>query len=204
MEHRDEQSKNQPFAIISENPTCQTHHHGSNKVAMARNVQATFIVFALYIAFFHARSEVFVTFSIIFSSIVLEAFPFMLLGALIGGLIEVFVERDALIKCLPKNRVLSIFLAGLLGIAFPVCECAIVLVVRWLLRKGMPLGSAVTFLLGGPIVNPLVFASTPVAYSFSWDVAILRVLAGFAIAVAVGLLIDSLFSQKEALKKKLD
>jgi hypothetical protein len=63
----------------------------------------------------------------------------------------------------------------------------------------MPLGAAIAFLLGGPIVNPLVFASTLVAYSFSWDVAILRIAAGFGIAVAVGLIIDGLFSRQQAL-----
>jgi len=44
-----------------------------------------------------------------------------------------------------------------------------------------------------------VFASTLVAYSFSWDVAVLRVLAGFGIAVAVGLLMDGMFTRQRAL-----
>lgn len=171
----------------------------SNKVALSYYLQVGFLVLGLFFAFSSNKSDIFSNFSIIFISIILEAFPFMLLGALLGGLIEVFVSRDSLINLLPKNKKLSIIFAGLLGVIFPVCECAIVPVVKRLLNKGMPLGSAVTFLLGGPIVNPLVFTSTLVAYSFSWPIAILRVLSGFMVAVVVGLLIDRLFKDKTAL-----
>lgn len=197
-------SLKQPFPVQPDNCGCQAHHEKSNKSLTGLYAQAAFIVFGPYLIFFHAEPDAITTFSIIFSSIVLEAFPFMLLGALIGGLIEVFVSRDTLINLLPKNKVLSILLAGMLGIIFPVCECAIVPVVRRLLGKGMPLGAAIAFLLGGPIVNPLVFASTFVAYSFSWDIAFLRVFAGFGIAVSVGIIIDGLFTRQQALIENPD
>lgn len=175
------------------------HSHSEQGWTIGLYYQVFFIIVALYIAFFLSGSDSFATFAIIFSSIVLEAFPFMLFGALIGGVIEVFVSREALINALPNSRRISIVLAGLLGIVFPVCECAIVPVVRKLLGKGMPLGAAIAFLLGGPIVNPLVFASTLVAYSFSWEVAVLRFVAGFGIAIAVGMIIDSVIDSKQAL-----
>lgn len=162
-------------------------------------LQAFFLTVAISMALFHARTEAFTTFSIIFSAIVLEAFPFMLLGTLIGGFVEVFISREQLIRFLPKNRTLAIAGAAFMGLVFPVCECAIVPVVRKFIQKGLPLGSAVAFLLGGPIVNPLVFASTLVAYSFSWETAFLRVFAGVGIAVMVGILIDSVISRDQAL-----
>ncbi len=201
MKANDFNSLEQPFTIVS-GDSSQTHDTAPDKAAKGLYAQIAFLIFGPYIIFFHTEPEAITTFSIIFSSIVLEAFPFMLIGALIGGLIEVFVSRDTLIKLLPKNRMLSIVLAGSLGIIFPVCECAIVPVVRRLLGKGMPLGAAIAFLLGGPIVNPLVFASTLVAYSFSWDVAFLRIFAGFGIAIVVGLLIDGLFTRQQALVEK--
>jgi uncharacterized membrane protein YraQ (UPF0718 family) len=199
MKIKDYNSLEHPFPMRSDNSSFQIHGETANGISKGLYAQIAFFVFAPYILFFHAEPDALVTFSIIFSAIVLEAFPFMLIGALIGGLIEVFVSRDALIKRLPKNRVLSIVLAGSLGIILPVCECAIVPVVRRLLGKGMPLGAAVAFLLGGPIVNPLVFASTLFAYSFSWDVAFLRLFSGFGIAIAVGLLIDRQFTRQQAL-----
>ncbi len=198
MKTNDFNSLEQPFTIASGN-SIQNHDRAPDKNTKGLYAQIAFLILGPYIIFFHTEPDAVTTFAIIFSSIVLEAFPFMLIGALIGGLIEVFVSRDALIKLLPKNRVLSIILAGSLGIIFPVCECAIVPVVRRLLGKGMPLGAAIAFLLGGPIVNPLVFASTLVAYSFSWDVAFLRFFAGFGIAIAVGLLIDGIFTRQQAL-----
>ena len=73
---------------------------------------------------------------------------------------------------------------------------------RWsekFIQKGMPLGSAVAFLLGGPIVNPLVFGSTFTAYSFSLETAFLRTFSGAGIAIAVGLFIDSVLTAPQAL-----
>lgn len=182
-----------------EQETFQGHVTPDAPMQIGRSIQIFLIVLALSFALFHPRNETFDTFSIIFSAIVLEALPFMLFGALIGGLIEVFISRETLINTLPKSRRLAIVFSGLLGLVFPVCECAIVPVVRKLLNKGMPLGAAVSFLLAGPIVNPLVFASTLVAYSFSWDIAVLRVLTGFGIAIAIGMLIDTTLTPDEAL-----
>jgi len=164
-----------------------------------RYLQMFFLAAAILMAAFHARSETFITFSIIFSAIVLEAFPFMLLGTLLGGFVEVFLSRDQLLRILPREKKQAVAVAAFLGIILPVCECAIVPVVRKFIQKGMPLGSAVAFLLGGPIVNPLVFSSTLVAYSFAWDVAFLRVFAGVVIAMGIGLLTDACFSRKQAL-----
>lgn len=168
--------------------------------SLGRAVQIFILVSALLAAVFHARTEAFTTFCIIFSSIVLEAFPFMLLGTLVGGFVEAFLSREQLVSFLPRNRKAAIVAAAFLGILFPVCECAIVPVVRKFIQKGMPIGSAVAFLLAGPIVNPLVFASTLVAYSFDWTVAWLRIFSGLAIAVAAGLFINSLLQGKTALK----
>ncbi|MDA3787191.1 MAG: permease [Desulfobacula sp.] len=181
---------------------CGCHNHeeqGKTVSSVGRNIQILFLISALLMVAFHPRSEQFITFSIIFSSIILEAFPFMLLGTLLGGFIEIFLSRERLINILPKKKHDAIIFAALLGIIFPVCECAIVPVVRKFLNKGMPLGSAVAFLLAGPIVNPLVFASTYVAYSFNFKIAVLRSLVGFFIAVIVGLIIDSCLSKTQTL-----
>lgn len=139
-----------------------------------------------------------VTLGITFVSIFFEALPFMLLGALLGGCIEVFVPQEALARLLSPKRSRAIFLAAAAGLLLPVCECAIVPVVRRLLGKGLPLGAGIAFLLGAPIVNPLVFVSTAVAYGGSSAVAIHRLFLGYAIAVAIGLLMDRLFTKDAA------
>jgi uncharacterized membrane protein YraQ (UPF0718 family) len=144
------------------------------------------------------------TLSLIFVSIVLEAFPFMLLGSMISGFIEVFVSKDRLAALLPGRRVLLTMLSAGMGMVFPVCECAIVPVVRRFLRKGVPLSAAVAYLLAGPIFNPVVGASTAVAYSSNqgWQTAAvvaIRLGSGFLIAAGIGLIVGRLFPGGTAL-----
>jgi hypothetical protein len=137
---------------------------------------------------------------ITFISIVLEAFPFMLIGTLVGGFIEVFVPQEKITKWLPEGRLMTVFTAAGLGIFFPVCECAVVPVVRRLLIKGVPLSAAVAFLLGGPIVNPVVAASTAVAYFFDWSIVVNRLVFGYFIAVAAGFLMQAFFTKTLAIR----
>jgi len=103
--------------------------------------------------------------SINFLAMMVEALPFMLIGSLAGGIIEVFVPVPLVEKLFGRHRIWPIFATAGMGMIFPVCECAIIPVIRRLLGKGVPFGAAVAFLLGGPIVNPLVAASTAVAYN---------------------------------------
>ena len=131
-------------------------------------------------------------FSINFTSIVLEALPFMLLGTLVGGIIEVFVPMELLDRYLGKEKRHSVFLAGGLGLFFPTCECAIVPIVRRLIIKGVSIPAAVCFMLSGPIVNIIVAWSTAVAYTYNWKMVFLRVFCGYTVAVIIGLLLSRL------------
>jgi uncharacterized membrane protein YraQ (UPF0718 family) len=152
------------------------------------------VLFYLYY-FTGGESEKGLTFSIIFSSIVLEAFPFLLLGTLAGGFIEVFVSRDRLASLLPRRPVPAVLLAASLGIVLPVCECAIVPVVRRLSRKGLPASAGIAYLLAGPIVNPLVALSTWLAYGMDWQPVLIRLAAGYVIAVLVALAIGRVLGE---------
>lgn len=137
--------------------------------------------------------------SINFLAMVVEALPFMLIGSLAGGLIEVFVPVRLVERIFGRHPLPATLLAGGMGLLFPVCECAIVPVVRRLLGKGVPLGVAVTFLLSGPIVNVVVAASTAIAYSYNWQVVALRLGCGYAIAVGLGLLMGALWRNRKPL-----
>lgn len=133
----------------------------------------------------------------VFIAIVIEAMPFVLLGALVGGLIEVFVSPEQFSRILTGRPIRSVLLAGLLGILIPICECASIFVVRRLIRKGVPLSAAIAFLLAAPGMNPLVAGSTYLAY-MDWRVVAARVGFGFAIAVLLGLLLGRLFRNRPA------
>ncbi|OQX11687.1 MAG: hypothetical protein BWK76_18840 [Desulfobulbaceae bacterium A2] len=151
---------------------------------------ALFLLLALSLLFLRSDSEASASLAIVFVAIILEALPFMLLGALVGGIFETFVSRERMASILPRQGWLTVCLAAGMGIVFPVCECAVVPVVRRLARKGLPPGAAVAYLLGAPIINPVVAASTALAYRFDWRVVGLRLALGYGIAVVLGLLLD--------------
>ena len=121
-------------------------------------------------------------------SILLEALPFVLLGTLISGLIQVFVTEDMILRILPKNGFLRLVFAALIGLVFPVCECAIIPITRGLIKKGMPVGAAIAFMTAVPIVNPIVLLSTYNAFPTMPEMALWRAVFGFAAAVIIGLL----------------
>ena len=104
-------------------------------------------------------------FIIIFRSIVWEAMPFIILGAVIAGMLEELLPQRVLVALLPRNRYLAIAVGGLLGLIFPMCECGIIPIMRRLLRKGLPLSCCVAYVLAGPIVNVVVILSTVAAFS---------------------------------------
>jgi uncharacterized protein len=100
-----------------------------------------------------------------FCSIIYEALPFIVLGVLIAGILEEFVPQQALAKIIPKNRFLAIMLGAILGLVFPMCECGIIVVMKRLLRKGLPLSVCVAYVLAGPVINVVVMTSTFVAFN---------------------------------------
>ena len=138
-------------------------------------------------------------FSIYTTSVFFEAIGFVLIGCLVGSLIERFLKDGIILKLSGRNRIAGFFLSALAGIIFPVCECAIVPVVRSLIKKGMPPALGITFLLSVPIANPVVGISTYFAFNGSWKAAGLRMLAGYIISVIIGLTAD-LFLGKTILK----
>ncbi len=128
-------------------------------------------------------------FVIILLAILLEAFPFIVVGALISGIVEEFIPSSAITKYMPRNLLLSVAMGSLMGAALPMCECGSVLIVRRLLKKGVLSASAITYMLSGPIVNPISLTSTYVAYSWYPEMTLLRAGLGIFVAVIAGLII---------------
>jgi uncharacterized protein len=131
------------------------------------------------------------TFTVIFASIAVEALPFVLLGALMSALIEVFVSDRVFerVSALPLR--LQVPGLALCGMAMPVCECGSVPVARRLILRGVHPGAGVAFMLAAPILNPVVLFSTAVAYSGQDAVLMVgaRACLGLVLATAAGLLI---------------
>src|SRR4029078_763079 len=126
---------------------------------------------------------------IVFGSLLIEAMPFVALGAMVSATMWVFVPSSSFARMAALPRAVQIPAAALAGIAFPVCECGSVPVGRRLARTGLSPAASVTFMLAAPIVNPVVIASTFVAYrgrDSQWLMVGGRFVLGMIVAMCVG------------------
>lgn len=140
-------------------------------------------------------------FSTRFLGIFIEALPFLLIGSVVSGLIEVFVSQAAMLRLLPGNPVLASVAGVFLGFLFPVCECGVVPVTRRLYSKGLPISVGVVFLLASPVMNPIVLVSTWTA--FGWGPVLAgRYLLTAAVALAVGLVFARAIRPNELLQPR--
>jgi uncharacterized protein len=88
--------------------------------------------------------------------------------------------------------------AALGGLAFPVCECGSVPVARRLILRGVHPAAGIAFMLASPVINPVVLASTWVAYSgrgTSLEMTLGRAGLGLLLAALVGLAVGRLGRQ---------
>lgn len=130
-------------------------------------------------------------FSTRFLGIFIEAVPFLLMGTLVSGLLEVFVSREDIVRWIPRNPILATMSGAFMGFAFPVCECGVVPVTRRLFTKGLPMSVGVAFLLAAPVMNPIVFVSTYVAFR---DIAPEMIAGRFIITAVVSMAVGVVFA----------
>ncbi|WP_413004416.1 permease [Peribacillus frigoritolerans] len=129
----------------------------------------------------------------IFLSILIEALPFVLIGVLIAGVIQIFVTEEHIQRWIPKNKVMAVIMSCIVGALFPACECGIVPIVRRLVVKGVPIHAAMGFMLTGPLINPIVIASTYMAFGNDFKIAGLRMGLGFLVAIMVAFAVSWIF-----------
>ena len=120
-----------------------------------------------------------------FLSVVLEGVPFILMGVALSGIIDVFLPPRVLARILPRNAAAGILMGGALGAVLPMCECGIVVVIRRLLQKGLPLSNAMAYMLAAPVVNPIVAISTYAAFRGQGPLEMMLCRIGLSFAVAV-------------------
>jgi uncharacterized membrane protein YraQ (UPF0718 family)/GTPase SAR1 family protein len=126
-------------------------------------------------------------FSTVFLSILIQAIPFILFGVVFSSIIQVFVTSENISRFFPKSPGLGFIAALVSGIFLPVCDCAIIPVASRLIKKGIPLPIAITFMLAAPIVNPVTIASTFYAFPNQPSIALYRIYFGVTIAFFTGL-----------------
>jgi len=130
-------------------------------------------------------------FATVATAIVMEAAPFLLLGSLVGAVLEVYVSEETLLRFIPRNAAGQVALGVFGGVLLPSCECGIVPIARRLLLKGVPPRTAIPYMMAAPVVNPVVLASTYFAFQGDVGMVLLRVCLVAIPAVGLGLSLGS-------------
>ena len=123
-----------------------------------------------------------------FFAIVLEGAPFLLLGAIVSGLVDVFLPAGVIKDWLPRSKTQGVFAAIGAGLIFPLCECGAMPIVQRLIRKGVPPSVATTYMLAAPALNPLALFSTYLAFRNQdpWLMVALRFGFSFLVLLFLG------------------
>lgn len=127
------------------------------------------------------------SFKTIFLSIAFEAIPFILIGVIVSSILQIYVPDKWIYKVVPKSPIAGVIVGSLLGILFPLCECGMIPVVRKLVQKGMPLYIGIVYILAGPIINPVVYFSTSMAFKAMPELISFRIVLAFVVSVLIGI-----------------
>ena len=120
------------------------------------------------------------------AGLILQAIPFMLLGAMMSAAVSTFVSADFLTRHIPKSLAGGLAAALVAGLCLPVCDCMVVPTFANLMRKRLPLPCAVTFLCAVPVMNPMAIWSTWFAFTDKPGMVAARAGLGMVVAIVAG------------------
>lgn len=100
---------------------------------------------------------------------------YILFGIFIAGLIQIFVDKDEIVKHLGKPGIRSVVLAAIFGVPLPLCSCGVIPTAVSLRKNGASKGSVLSFLISTPesgidsiaisyaLLDPLMTIFRPIA-----------------------------------------
>jgi uncharacterized membrane protein YraQ (UPF0718 family) len=124
-----------------------------------------------------------------FLSILMQALPFLLLGAFVSAALQILIPSGWLMKRFEEQNYSSFLFAAIAGFFLPICDCGLVPIVSGLLKKETPLPQTITFWLTSAAVNPIVFLSVLYAFPDKPWLAVLKAAAGISVGILVGLIL---------------
>ncbi len=133
----------------------------------------------------------------------IETLPFLLLGALASGLMEVFFSDAELAELLPRRAVSQVLAGALIGLFFSVGAAGAAPLAQRLLRKGIPLPPVAAFWLAAPALNPIVLAATLVLLGpgpLLWE----RLALGYGMGAAIGTIVWIVSRSKPNRRERLN
>lgn len=136
--------------------------------------------------------------SILFTSILLESIPFLLLGSIASALIQEFVTEDMIRRIIPRNKILGSIVGVVMGFFIPACDCAVIPIALRLQKKKVPLNVIISFMFASPIINPVAILSLWYAFrNVAPEIIGLRLIGGIIVSIVVGIIMSVLEKNKD-------
>ena len=111
------------------------------------------------------------------------------------GIIRSFFTPERTRRALEgKSLFTGNVLASILGIVTPFCSCSAIPLFLGFVESGIPLGVTFSFLIAAPMINEV--AVILLFGMFGWQVAVIYILTGLAVAITAGWVIGKLHLEK--------
>ena len=126
----------------------------------------------------------------------LETAPALLAAYVLTGLFQALLG-EASLGWLKRGAALSQALRGtVVGLPLALCSCGVLPVYRGLIRKGVPIAAALSFLVAAPEIGVSAFlVSVPL---IGWPLTLARLGGAFVVAVLSGVLVSRLIPAPQA------
>lgn len=125
----------------------------------------------------------------VFISMLVQILPFLVMGSVISGLVQVFSSGNKILALFQKTSLKNIIVSLFIGIIFPVCDCGIVTLAKTIIKKDSSIPVVITFLLASSSVNPVVIISTYYAFSGNIKIVFYKTFLGIFISFLVGIIL---------------
>jgi uncharacterized membrane protein YraQ (UPF0718 family) len=145
-----------------------------------------FILYIISSMILGGSSAIYINLIDVFLGLILQGIPFLMIGVILSSAIQVFVPRSFIERRFPKSIGMGILAAVVGGFFLPVCDCASIPIFKSLIRKGVPVPAAVTFMFVTPIINPVVMLSTYNAFQTQPSMVWIRIGLGIVISTLIG------------------
>ena len=124
------------------------------------------------------------------TAILLQMIPFLLLGTGISVIVEQYVSPYRIEKYLHRSPMFAYILAIIMACTMPLCDCAVIPILRSLTRQGMEPKVSLFFTMISPLLNPIVLLSTYYAFPkepmILWGRPLLGILLAFIVSQYCG------------------
>jgi uncharacterized protein len=142
--------------------------------------------------------------SLLFVGLFLQALPFLLLGAVVSGVIGSAANPGWLMQYLPESALGQVFMGALSGLWLPVGETGTIPLAKQFRKLRIPSRFIIAFLVAAPVVNPITIASLWVVFGSGFIMigcVVMALVAALVTGVVVEVETGVNHSQKEVPRK---